>query len=63
MLISHLNTFFSTITLSDFFSLLTLLRLSVAKSKISLGKCHIALENIWVILKYCLILISNMIPQ
>ena len=28
-----------------FFRLLTLFRLSMAKSKISLGKCHTALEN------------------
>ena len=35
----------------------------MAKSKISLGKCHIALENMWVIIKYLLILISNIIPQ
>ena len=35
----------------------------MAKSKISLGKCHSALENIWVIAKYLLILISNIIPQ
>ena len=40
-----------------------LLSLSMAKSKISLGKCHIALENIWVIFKYLLMLISNIIPQ
>ena len=35
----------------------------MAKLKISLGKCHIALENMWVIFKYLLILISNIIPQ
>ena len=35
----------------------------MAKSKISLGKCHTALENMWVILKYLLALISNIIPQ
>ena len=29
-----------------------LLSLSMAKSKISLGKCHIALENMWAIFKY-----------
>ena len=34
----------------------------MAKSKISLGKHHIALENIWAIFKYLLILISNIIP-
>ena len=45
-----------------FFSLLTLLRLSTAKSKISLGNCHITLENRWVIFKHLLILISNIIP-
>ena len=33
------------------------------KSKISLGKCHTTLENMWVIIKYLLILISNIIPQ
>ena len=46
-----------------FFDLLTLLRLSMAKSKIALGKCHIALENMWVIFKYLLILIYNIIPR
>ena len=46
-----------------FFSLLTLLRLSKAKSKISLSKCHTALENMWVIFKYLLILIPNIIQQ
>ena len=45
-----------------FSSLLTLLRLSTAKSKISLGNCHITLENRWVIFKHLLILISNIIP-
>ena len=35
----------------------------MAKSKISLGKCHIALENMRVIFKYLLILISNIMPQ
>ena len=35
----------------------------LAKSKISLGKCHIALASIWVMFKYILILISNTIPQ
>ena len=35
----------------------------MAKSKISLGKCHIALENMWVIFKYLLILMSNIIPE
>ena len=59
ILISHLNIFFSVITLCVFFSLLTLLKLSMAKSKISPGKCHIALENVWVIFKYLMILISN----
>ena len=33
-----------------------------SKSNISLSKCHIALENMWVIFKYLLILISNIIP-
>ena len=35
----------------------------MAKSKISLGKCHTVLENIWGIFKYLLILISNLIPK
>ena len=35
----------------------------MAKSKISLGKCHTALENMWVILEYLLMLTSNIIPQ
>ena len=35
----------------------------MAKWKVSLGKCQTALENMWVIFKYLLILISNMIPQ
>ena len=35
----------------------------MAKSKISHGKCHVALENMWVIFKYLLIMISNIIPQ
>ena len=43
------------------FSFLTLLKLSIAKSKISLGKCHTVLENMWAIFKYLLILISNII--
>ena len=30
---------------------------------ISLGKCHFALENMWIIFKYLLILISSIIPQ
>ena len=47
-IISHVNAFFSAIILC-FFSLVTL-RLSMAKSKISLGKCHTALENICTIL-------------
>ena len=34
----------------------------MAKSKNSLGKFHIALENMWVSFKYLLILISNIIP-
>ena len=32
-------------------------------SQRSLGKWHIVLENVWVIFKYLLILISNIIPQ
>ena len=43
--------------------LLTLWRLSMAKSKVSLAKCHIAPETTWGIFKHLLILISNMIPQ
>ena len=35
----------------------------MVRSKISLGKCHIALENMWIIFKYLLILIFNIIPQ
>ena len=35
----------------------------MAKSKMSLGICHVALENMWVIFKYILIFISNIIPQ
>ena len=35
----------------------------MAKLRIPLGKCHIAHENMWVIFKYLLILISNIIPQ
>ena len=31
---------------------ITLLRLTMSKSKISLGKGHIPLENMWVIFKY-----------
>ena len=37
--------------------------LFMVKSKISLGKCHIALENMWVIFNYLLILIFNIILQ
>ena len=48
---------------SVFFSFLTLLRLSMAKSKFFFGKCHIELENIWVTFKYLLILISKISPQ
>ena len=46
-------------TLCDFFNLLTSLRLSMAKSKISLGKCHTAFEIMGVIFKSLLILLSN----
>ena len=46
-----------------FFSLLTLLIVSMVKSKTSLDKCHIAFENMWVIFRYLLILISNLSPQ
>ena len=69
ILISHFDINFSfkcfllCTHLLCFFSLLTLLRLSMAKSKISFGKCHIALENIWVTFKYLLILISKIISQ
>ena len=33
--------------------------LSTAESKISRDECHTALENMWVVFKSCLILISN----
>ena len=33
------------------------------KSKIYLGKYYIAVENMWVIFKYLLVLISNIISQ
>ena len=56
---SHLNAFFFAIILCAF----AVFNLLEAKSKISLGKCHIELENIWVIFKYLLILISSIIPQ
>ena len=61
ILICHLNVFFSAITVC-FFSLLTFLWSSMAKSNISFDKCHTALENTWVIFKHILILISNLIP-
>ena len=35
----------------------------MARSKISVGKHHIAPENMWIIFRYLLILISNIIPQ
>ena len=35
----------------------------MARSKISVGKCHTAPENMWITFKYLLILISNIIPQ
>ena len=69
VLISHfdINFLFKFFLLCNhplgFLSLLTLLRISMAKLKLSLGKCYIALENMWVIFKYFLILISNIIPQ
>jgi len=59
ILISHLNAFFSAITL--YFQIL--LTPSMAKSKMCLSKYYIALENTWIIFKYLLILISNIIPQ
>ena len=62
ILISHLNTFLLYNHPLFFLSSLTLLRLSMAKSKISLGKCYIALENTWVVLKYLFILMCNVIP-
>ena len=62
MLISHLNAFIFIITLCGFWSFNFMRFFSIAKSKISLGKCHIA-ENMWVYFKYLLILISNIIPQ
>lgn len=60
-LLSHLHVFFSAV-IFFLFSLLTLLRLSKAKSNVSLGKGHIALENMWFIFNYLSTLISN-IPQ
>ena len=68
VLISHfyINFLFKWFLLCNhplcFFKLLTLWRLSMAKSKISIGKCHIALEIMWVIIKYLLLLISNIVP-
>lgn len=35
----------------------------MAKLKISLGKCHSALENMWAIFTYLLIQMSNVILQ
>ena len=35
----------------------------MAKSKISLGKCHIAFEDMWIISKYLLYWSLNIIPQ
>ena len=55
--------FFSLQSPSVFFQSFKFLRSSMTKSKMSLGKCHTELENIWVIFKYILILISNLIPQ
>ena len=70
ILISHFDINFSfkyfllcKHLLCSFFSILTLLRLSMAMSKISLGKSHIGLENMWVIFKCLLILIPKIIPQ
>ena len=60
--ISHLNAFFSEITLCVF-SFFWLYWGFQWLSQRSLGKCHTALENMWVIFKYLLILISNKIPQ
>ena len=62
LLYNHPLCFFFLCVCVCFFNLLTL-RLSIAQSKISLGKCHIALENMSVIFKYLLILISNINPQ
>ena len=42
-----------------FYQSSNLLRLSMAKSKISLGKCHTAFEIMGVIFKSLLILLSN----
>ena len=67
ILISHLdvNLSFKCLLLCNhplcFFSLVTL-RLSMAKSKISLGKCYTALEHMC-IFKYVLILISTIIAE
>ena len=57
-LLSHLHVFFSAV-IFFLFSLLTLLRLSKSKSNVSLGKGHIALENMWFILKYLCVLSSK----
>ena len=46
-----------------FCSLLTFLRLSMAKSKVSLGKCQTTLENTWIIFMYLLTLISSLISS
>ena len=37
--------------------------LSMAMSRISLGKRHIALSHMWILLKYLLTVISITIPQ
>ena len=68
ILISHADIFsFKYFLLCNhslcFFSPLSLLRLSLAKSKISLGKRHTAHESMWVVFMCLLILISNIIPQ
>ena len=60
--ISHLNAFFSEITLCVF-SFFWLYWGFQWLNQRSLGKCHTALENMWVIFKYLLILIFNIIPQ
>ena len=38
-------------------------RLELDVLMLSLGKCHIALKNTWVVFKYLLLLISNISPQ
>lgn len=54
MLSSDQTCFLGTYTFCTlvFFILLAFLRLSTSKSKISLGNCHIAFENMCIVIKY-----------